>query len=235
MKSYKSAIHHAAVSIMKRPVADNIDHPSIGTVKESRLKYEAIEKAKASRLIRSRIEKYCLPPSEFADWGYPDYNDDSLCEGETQPSAEGSSQTCDRCKVPFIVSADNLEARFGECKYHSGRIAPERVEGKRKWLYSCCRHERGSVGCTDGIHVFSEKENDAALAKRARFKRAKDMGGTAIVDVLGMDCEMICQFSHFRHLNPDTVGGTSIARATLVDEDGNTLLDDLVRQDVAIL
>ena len=133
--------------------------------------------------------------AELVAWGYPDYADDSLCTGPTTPSAEGSSTACDRCKVPFVVSAAKLDERFGECKFHPGRIAPERVEGRRKWIYSCCKRERGEAGCTDGVHVFSEKEEDGKLASRYRFRRLGDIAnaGTAGAVVVGLDCEMVCK------------------------------------------
>ncbi|KAK8865616.1 hypothetical protein IAR55_000760 [Kwoniella newhampshirensis] len=233
LRAYKTAIHHAAVSVSRREPPDSIPHPSIGTLRESRIATEAAEKAKASRLTRARIERYCLPLNDFRTWRYPDPRDESLTGPGTgqEPDAEGTSQTCNRCKVPFIVSSTNLEKRFGECHYHYGKTAPERVEGRRKWIYSCCGRERGEQGCEEGIHVYSDGDDDAILAKRVGYKTVskcvEESKGIEVgegVEVVGMDCEMIY-----------TTAGSSLGRVTIVDENGGILLDELVRQIVPIL
>lgn len=206
LSAYKTAIHHSAVSISRRPPPDSVPHPSIGTVRESREAHLAAEKAAAGRLTRDKVSRYCLPLDEFVGWGYPDPKDQTLIhDGGEEPDGEGSTQTCDRCKVPFVVSSENLQERFGECRYHYGRTAPARVEGRRKWIYSCCGKERGEAGCEDGVHVFSHKEDgaDAMLAKRQGFRTvhqvAEEVGSEpiargAFVEVVGMDCEMICEW-----------------------------------------
>jgi len=167
-------------------------------MRESRVATEAAEKRRASRLTRSRIERYCLPVSDFATWRYPDPSNPALTSGGgEEPSAEGTTQTCTRCKNPFLVSASNLEGRFGECNFHYGRTAPERIEGRRKWIYSCCHRERGEAGCEEGVHVFTDGEVDEALAKRVGFRTVKQVQSEKSkdgVDVVGMDCEMICAF-----------------------------------------
>ncbi|EIW72717.1 hypothetical protein TREMEDRAFT_24631 [Tremella mesenterica DSM 1558] len=235
LAAYKRSIHHAAVSISRRPIPTTIPHPSIGTIKVSREAYEQAEKASTSRLTRERIIKYCLSHEEMIKWNYPNSTDMSLTSDENlEPSAEGTEKICDRCKMSFVVDGKNLKERFGECKYHHGRTAPQRVEGRRKWIYSCCGRERGEAGCEEGLHVFSEKEDDGKLAKRVPFKTVKqvlesmprkgEVETQGWVDVVGMDCEMI-----------STTAGISLARVTIIDENGLTLLDELVRQTVTVL
>jgi RNA exonuclease 1 len=191
------AVHQAAVSVSRRSPPDSLSHPSVGTNKESRVAHEAAEKAKASRPTRSRIEGYCMALNDFKDWAYPDPTDPNLVEGGgEEPDAEGTTQDCSRCKVTFEVSSQHLDERVGECKFHYGRVAPERVEGRRKWIYSCCKRERGEAGCEDGIHVFNEKEDDAKLKKRVGYKSVKQVaknmrGPKGWLDVVAMDCEMI--------------------------------------------
>lgn len=203
VKAYKTAIHHAAVSISRRPVPDSVDHPSVGTVKESRAKVEKAEKEAAGRLTRASVEKYLLPLDEFEAWRYPDPKDPALLSGGGEvPDGEGERHACGRCKLEFVVSSKDLKERFGECRYHYGRIVPERIDGRRKWIYTCCRRERGEAACEDGVHVFHEREDDAALAKRAGFKTVKQVveelgvekrGLAAYAEVVGVDCEMICK------------------------------------------
>ncbi|WOO85734.1 Exonuclease GOR [Vanrija pseudolonga] len=224
LKAYKSAIHHAAVSVSRRPPPDSVSHPSIGTVKQSRAATEAAKVKSASRLTRDRIERYYHSPESLALWGYPDSTDNELQHPSThQVNAEGELHLCGRCKTEFIVSTSQ---ELGDCRYHYGKLAPERAEGRRVWVYSCCRKERGSEGCEDGVHVFSYKEDDKKLAEVEAFKTtrvvreelAKTRELPKPVDVVGMDCEMIY-----------TTSGSSLARVTIVDEDGAALLDELVR------
>lgn len=91
------------------------------------------------------------------------------------------------------------------------------------------------------MHVFRDGEVDEALARRVGFRnvtQARGEEGKDGVDIVGMDCEMICTFSTLDVLEltgADTTAGSSLARVTIVDEDGVVLLDELVRQTVPIL
>ncbi|WWC60601.1 uncharacterized protein I303_103175 [Kwoniella dejecticola CBS 10117] len=232
VRIYKTAIHQAAVSISRRPPPDSVDHPSVGTVKESRAAFELAEKEKASKLSRHKIEQYCLPLDQFDIWRYPNPNDPDLLSSDiagSKPDGEGEEHTCSRCKVPFVVSSKDIEGRIGECKYHYGRPVPERIEGRRKWIYTCCAKERGEQGCQDYIHVFSHGDDDRELAKRVGYKTVEDIVGKKgglgkWTNVVAMDCEMI-----------QTTAGVTLGRVTIVDENGETLLDELVRQTVPVL
>ncbi|TXT04930.1 hypothetical protein VHUM_04013 [Vanrija humicola] len=201
LKAYKTAIHHAAVSVSRRPPPDSLEHPSIGTVKQSRAATEAAKLKSASRLTLERIERYYHSQESLALWGYPDSTDDALQHPSAHHiNAEGELHVCGRCKTEFIVSTDQ---KLGDCRYHYGKLAPERAEGRRVWIYSCCRKERGSAGCEDGVHVFSYKEDDRKLAETEPFKttesvrealaNTKGLDLPKPVDVVGMDCEMICK------------------------------------------
>lgn len=100
-----------------------------------------------------------------------------------------------------MVSITKVEERIGECIHHYGRIYPDKIDGEKAWLYSCCRKERGTSGCYKGVHVFNEREDDEKLASRVGFKTVKNqveenrgLGRVeAFEDVVGMDCEMICK------------------------------------------
>nr|XP_019000061.1 uncharacterized protein I203_07218 [Kwoniella mangroviensis CBS 8507]OCF63522.1 hypothetical protein I203_07218 [Kwoniella mangroviensis CBS 8507] len=235
VRIYKTAIHQAAVSISKRIPPDKLDHPSIGTVKESRVAHEVAEKEKLSKLSRGKIDKYCLPLDQFEIWRYPNPQDNSLTDinpEEVKIDGEREERVCNRCKVSFVVSSKNIEERMknGECKYHYGRTLPERIEGRRKWIYTCCGKERGEVGCQDYIHVFSEEDDDRKLARRVPYKTTEQVIGKGDGglgkwnEVVAMDCEMIY-----------TTAGISLGRVTIVDENGEILLDEMVRQTVPVL
>lgn len=202
LDSYKRTIHHAAVSVLRRPPPDSIKHPSIGTLRESRAKVEQAAKDALSRLSLESCSRYILPLSEYADWGYPDYTDPALIDPpEVQADAAGTEQTCDRCTKLFIVSAANKEERAGECRFHFGKMQPKMMEGRKKWLYSCCDSERGEKGCQEGLHVFREKDNDPALARREPYRTVKaisegvDPDTKGWLEVVAIDCEMICELN----------------------------------------
>lgn len=200
LKAYKTAIHHAAVSVSRRPKPDSVPHTSIGTVKESRAAEEAQKLAKASRLTPERLQAYCVSQETLVEWGYPDPNVAALQSPATpRPSSEGTTTTCLRCKIDFVVLTTQT---VGDCMFHHGKTAPERVDGRRMWIYSCCKKERGSAGCEEGVHVFSDRDDDIKLAERAPYKTTSQVikdkplsQERKFVDVVGIDCEMISEYA----------------------------------------
>ncbi len=215
--TYHSNVQSALISIRARTKPDTIDSPFVGTVAASVKKVADVEARKASQLSRKRLRRYLLPLDEYAQWGYmlkvPE------APGGTEPEAVGQTKTCDRCRVDFTVSnavdyATMAEQREkGECIFHWGRPMPIRQDGRKLWVYSCCREPRGSEGCTDGLHVFKDgdargldatledkERGDLALHQRVEFKEIEDIVQEAALpmerktqDVVAMDCEMICQ------------------------------------------
>ncbi|GMK55225.1 hypothetical protein CspeluHIS016_0202810 [Cutaneotrichosporon spelunceum] len=222
VKAYKMAIHQAAVSISRRAPPDSVPHVSIGTVKQCRETAEAAEVAKASKLTVDRIGSFCHDTSTLIQWGYPDYGNAELIAPPVLQSEITERQDCDRCKKNFDP---NVSYELGSCVYHYGRPRPERKDGRRVWLYTCCGKERGGPGCEDGIHVFSFREDDSKLAALAPYQTTQQLHDQHAIparramDIVGMDCEMIY-----------TAEGTSLARVTIVDENGEAVLDELVRQ-----
>lgn len=195
VKAYKMAIHQAAVSISRRTPPDRIPHLSIGTVKQCREAAEAAKVASASKLTQERVAGYCHDPSDLIEWGYPDFNNPQLLSPPDPSSLPMDTQACERCKAIF---SPNVTYEQGDCVYHYGRPRPERREGRRVWLYTCCGKERGTPGCQDGIHVFSFKEDDLKLAIVEPYRTTEQVFGeratpsTRPIDIVGMDCEMIC-------------------------------------------
>lgn len=194
VKAYKIAIHQAAVSISRRAPPDRVPHPSIGTVKQCREAAEAAKIASASKLTVERVEGYCHDTATLVEWGYPDFANPRLLSPPNPSSRITETQVCERCKAEFSPDA-NYEQ--GDCVYHHGRPRPERREGRRVWLYTCCGKERGSPGCEDGVHVFSFKEDDLKLAAQQPYRTTRQIFGstptTQAIDIVGMDCEMICR------------------------------------------
>ncbi|BEI85511.1 hypothetical protein CcaverHIS002_0509120 [Cutaneotrichosporon cavernicola] len=225
VKAYKMAIHQAAVSISRRSPPDSVPHASIGTVKQCREAAEAAEAARASKLTIDRVSGFCHDTSTLIQWGYPDYDNVELSSPPVVLSEITERQACDRCKKDFDP---NVTYELGVCVYHYGRPRPERKDGRRVWLYTCCGKERGGPGCEDGIHVFSFREDDSKLAALEPYQTTQQIHerhaipAKRAMEIVGMDCEMISS-------------GSSLARVTIVDENGGTILDELVRQRHRIL
>lgn len=150
------------MSISRRPPPDRFPHPSIGTVKQCRAQAESAKLASASKLTVERVAPYCHDEQTLLDWGYPNWNDVQLLSPPDDIANQASNpQVCERCNATFDP---NVIYEQGDCVYHYGRPRPERREGRRVWLYSCCAKERGAPGCEEGVHVFSFKEDDIKLA-----------------------------------------------------------------------
>ncbi len=187
----------------------------MGTVSDSAKKVAEVETRKASRLTKTRLDPYLLERDELVKWRY--MTDIPEGPGGTEPDALGQVKTCDRCRVEFTVSdtidyvAMAAQRERGECIHHWGRLMPIRQEGRKIWVYSCCREPRGSEGCSDGLHVFKDgdarglestredtDEGDKLLHKRLEFKLVAEVRKEAgkeqkPQDVVAMDCEMICK------------------------------------------
>lgn len=190
------AIHQAAVSISRRAAPDRVPHVSIGTVKQCREAAEAAEVAKASKLTTERVDRFCHDMPTLLQWGYPDYSNAELLVPPIVVSEITERQVCDRCKKDFDP---RVTYELGDCVYHYGRPRPERREGRRVWLYTCCGKERGAPGCEDGIHVFSFGEDDSKLAALEPYQTTQklhheyEIPATRAMEIVGMDCEMICE------------------------------------------
>lgn len=156
-----------------------------------------------------------LPLEEFESWGYLSAVPSDV-EGSSEPTALGQSRKCNRCNTSFIVSNSisyldlDKSSTSRECRYHWGRVAPERVEGKKAWLFSCCKQPRGSEGCEEGLHVFADdikglevtpeqrREAHRQLHRRRAFRTTSEVRADVVnkdraLDVVAIDCEMISE------------------------------------------
>ncbi|KAG0236225.1 RNA exonuclease 3 [Actinomortierella wolfii] len=89
--------------------------------------------------------------------------------------------------------------------------------GDKIRIYRCCNEPVGSKGCTNGAHVY--KEDDLSLLHtRVPFVETPDRSTPAPHRMVAMDCEM-CY----------TSGGFELARLSVVGEDGQVILDELVK------
>ncbi|KAL0949464.1 hypothetical protein HGRIS_009518 [Hohenbuehelia grisea] len=220
--TYRNAIITTTAAIKRRPVPDNIGHPSVGTEGDLVHREAARKSIKALSVTRKHLDSHVLSVEDMTKWGYVT----SVPEGEggSEPSIEGKVSKCERCAQPFQVKRKE-EAE--QCVYHWGRPYTTMNEGKRLRVYNCCSRPAGdSEGCVRGPHVFYEQEIPN-LHLRHGFSHTRPPHDSdtpdAALDVVVLDCEMVY-----------TTGGFRCARVSVVDGSGSTVFDELVRMDEGV-
>ena len=61
---------------------------------------------------------------------------------------------CKRVSLYYIRAECELDA----CTFHHGYIKTAFLSGVKESIYSCCQKLKGEPGCTQGPHVYKEKE-----------------------------------------------------------------------------
>lgn len=90
-------------------------------------------------------------------------------------------------------------------------------------MYNCCGKTKGDGGCTQGVHVFYDKDpNDLHARHPFSFLKPPTPDSDAL-DIVALDCEMIY-----------STGGMSVARVSLVDGSGEVVYDEAVRMDSSV-
>jgi RNA exonuclease 1 len=85
-------------------------------------------------------------------------------------------------------------------------------------MYICCQRDHPHEGCSRGCHVFYESD-PAALHSRHPFSAEEDvLPDSAGQMAVAIDCEMVY-----------TTAGMTVARVSVVDENGDVLFDELVK------
>ncbi|KAF7355397.1 Exonuclease domain-containing protein [Mycena sanguinolenta] len=237
-QTYRVAIIQCAAALKRRPAPDSSSHPSVGTEEEVRVREEALKKRKALRVTRANVEHLILSKEDLKVWGF--VMDVPEGEGGAKPSLVGELARCDRCGREFVVKsppastttegegAGGRSREEGECVYHWGKPITRTAGGQRERVFRCCYSlapGSGDDGCSQGPHVFYEKEVERLHARHAFSwlkpppEDEKERPGT-LLDVAALDCEMVY-----------TTGGMRVARVSVVDGAGEEVLDELVRMD----
>ncbi|OLL26662.1 RNA exonuclease 3 [Neolecta irregularis DAH-3] len=158
-------------------------------------------------------EKYVHPVPELEKWGFPI----DLPEPEVNaPKDEvGERRECDRCSQRYTVTDNPVE---NECCFHWGRLTT--TTGGRQ--YTCCALPAAeSTGCCQGVHVFKISSHSRLASQIPFIKSPTDEGG---LPAIALDCEMVY-----------TTSGMELSRVTIVDWDGEKLVDIFVRPENTIL
>ncbi|KFH62736.1 hypothetical protein MVEG_11263 [Podila verticillata NRRL 6337] len=209
--SYRSLASSILQRLKKRPVA--LSEQDVG------IDGEWVDPANApapEKDVWADVSKYVHPVEKLVANGYPV----AIPEGSFRDM--DPVQECERCHKQFEVSATLAEQDKAVCQYHDRRITRRLVNGERIKLHACCDGVQGSPGCRDGPHVFKE-DNFLQLHHRTPFVKAdprspEERRRKKKHAVVAMDCEM-CY----------TAGGFELIRISATDQDGKTILDELVR------
>ncbi|SJL01868.1 uncharacterized protein ARMOST_05192 [Armillaria ostoyae] len=211
--SYRVAVIHCAASLKRRQIPDTIHHASVGTTDDLAARAAARNSIKSLRLTRAHLEPYLLSLDTMRTWGY--IVDIPGGEGSSEPSREGQTVVCERCREPFLVTPHPVK---DECLHHWGRPYSKKTSGQRERLYSCCsKSVTENEGCIRGPHVFYESD-PSALHARHSFSSLNSTSSAQ--EIVALDCEMIY-----------TTGGMRVARVSVVDGTGAEVFDELVRMD----
>lgn len=213
-----------------------------GTVSQVDAKRKAVHERQTGKLDRARLENahFVCPVDQLEKYEYtavipPEWQN----EGSTKPDAVGEIKECERCGKKYTVGGELNEAgteRKGqnpkECGYHWGKRRYEKQSGTkgRVQIWTCCNKAVGSNtlgddSCCYGPHVFKETAG-LDLHRREAFITTKELiestrnesSLTAQLDIVALDCELSY-----------TTAGLTLTRLTLVDEEGEMILDELVR------
>jgi RNA exonuclease 1 len=216
-------IINACTRLKKRSKPTSITHASVGTESQIAKKLEEQKSLQAFRLTTEHLEPLLLTSEQETLLGYVTAVPDG--PGGDRPHSEDQDlPCCDRCKKGFRVIADPTSTA---CEHHWGKSYHVKVPGEkeRQRVYRCCSQPAELVDpCSKGPHVFVEKD-PVDLHARVPFVETSGEHGD-VTDVVALDCEMIY-----------STAGLSLARVSVVDGQGELLLDEFVRMDdgVAIM
>ncbi len=213
-----------------------------GTTSQVDEKRKAAQARKSGKLDRARLEKagFICPVDQLEKFEYtavipPEWEAD----GGSKPDGTGEVKECERCGKKFTVGGDMNESGTEripqnpkECGYHWGKRRFEKLPGVkgRTQVWTCCSKQvggsaLGDSSCCFGPHVFKETTG-LDLHRREAFITTKDLIASIEdkqslrnpLDIVALDCELSY-----------TTAGLTLTRLTLIDEEGEMILDELVR------
>ncbi|WFD43826.1 RNA exonuclease 3 [Malassezia psittaci] len=208
-----------------------------GTNTEVNAKRELQRHKKAGKLTRERIVKagFLCPKGDLQTLGYLTEVPAKWGPGGTKVNGIGEKHTCTRCSTLFRVAplrrTKEEEGQDAEaCRFHPGRPRREPTSDaktRKVQRWTCCgrtvdAQALGDDRCAAGPHVFKE-DSEEELHQRAAYTTFERLAQELDIDdgaleVAALDCEMSY-----------TTAGLSLTRVTLIDENGDIVLDELVR------
>ncbi|CEJ04774.1 hypothetical protein RMCBS344292_18727 [Rhizopus microsporus] len=215
LAGYKQLAMTILGRLKKRPACTGVEDTGIdGEWKDLAAKEKEMDD------FLNNIDKCVASVEQLKELGYPLpdlFN--AVPEQTFAITTVGDIATCDRCKKEYTVKNVLTKEDMETCTYHPLRMATVQRNGEKRRVYRCCGDAIDSNGCTRGPHVYKE-ESLTVLHQKMPFVTApaRDISGSKIRHKLvALDCEM-----------GYTTAGMELIRLTVVDEQKNKLLDELV-------
>lgn len=215
LAGYKQLAMTILGRLKKRPACTGVEDTGIdGEWKDLAAKEKEMDD------FLNNIDKCVASVEQLKELGYPLpdlFN--AVPEQTFAITTVGDIATCDRCKKEYTVKNMLTKEDMETCTYHPLRMATVQRNGEKRRVYRCCGDAIDSNGCTRGPHVYKE-ESLTVLHQKMPFVSApaRDINGSKIRHKLvALDCEM-----------GYTTAGMELIRLTVVDEQKNKLLDELV-------
>lgn len=184
-------------------------------------------------MIYKFLEKFIMSADNLKTYGYPiaDANEEGTVILPTDPRTlnnyRSNNRICCRCLKTFTVGEDGVPTRKETCIYHPGRIWSERTGGTFIKIYSCCKNETGTGGCSSSdVHIVDgtgHPEYNKGFVKTPPSKGDTDSPNSC-PGIYALDCEMC-----------NTTVGMELTRLTVVDTNCKTVLEMLVKPKNTIL
>lgn len=184
-------------------------------------------------MIYKFLEKFIMSSDSLKTYGYPisDPKEEGAVilpfDAKTLNNFKSNNRICCRCLKTFSVGEDGLPTRKETCIYHPGRIWSERTGGTFIKIYSCCKNETGTGGCSSSdVHIVDgsgHPEYNKGFVK-SRQSRLSNDDAADCPGVYALDCEMC-----------NTTVGMELTRLTVVDTNCKTVLEMLVKPKNPIL
>ncbi|KAK7489485.1 hypothetical protein BaRGS_00019284 [Batillaria attramentaria] len=193
-------------------------HRSSGSGKKTEVALTAPE-------LYQKLLKYCLTEEQLVENGYPRPSPDTpgkaVCFGtkyqQTDTLLKGNERTCSRCGKRFIVHADGTYLDQEECVYHWTRAYPRKKSGFIQHIYNCCNSDTSSKGCqVASNHVHEKNKQEILTGFQRTMPHSPPLDGN--YGAYALDCEMVY-----------TLGGIELARVTVIDMEGKTVFESLVK------
>ncbi|XP_046405797.1 RNA exonuclease 1 homolog [Ischnura elegans] len=174
------------------------------------------------------MEKYVMTEAELVENGYPRecatqkgkaIMMETIFRSKTK-SKSYFERICDRCGKEFFVNEKGIP-NDDQCVFHWGRAFKTRGFGELETRYSCCQGEARSEGCTEwNCHVCDMFDPENLKG----FVQTLEKVDSSVCKVYALDCEM-CY----------TTEGLELTRITVINYEGETVYDTLVKPEKKVL
>ncbi|XP_037086862.1 RNA exonuclease 1 homolog isoform X1 [Pollicipes pollicipes] len=187
-----------------------------------------VDEIKSDSELYQRLQPYVLTEEQLEQNGFP--RADALgrpgrarlahVDSRARITRAGAScRECLRCNRTYAVADDGRALVEDQCVYHWGRVYTRRGDKR----YSCCSQEAPADGCcVAACHVSDNFDPDNLVGYMATMDKPEPADGNH--GVFALDCEMSY-----------TQMGGELTRITVINSDGDTVYESLVKPDSPVI